>query len=120
MLDGGLQLVLRACEGREERRGEGRDRAWAAGKRGCARAHAQQAGHLAGTAVDQPEYRLVAGLSRALENRQVVLVELLAGLVDGVKIDQRLLELGRRPAHGRPAAAIDSIDGLSADILRGI
>src|SRR3546814_2160318 len=96
MLDGGLQLVLRACEEREERRGEGRDRAWAAGKRGCARAHAQQAGHLAGTAVDQPEYRLVAGLSRALENREVVLVELLAGLVDGVKSDQRILELDRK------------------------
>src|SRR3546814_3164712 len=77
----------------------------------------QQAGHLAGTAVDQPEYRLVAGLSRALENREVVLVELLAGLVDGVKSDQRILELGRRLAHDRLAVAIDAIDVVSADIL---
>src|SRR3546814_465119 len=80
----------------------------------------QQAGHLAGTAVDQPEYRLVAGLSRALENREVVLVELLAGLVDGVKSDQRILELGRRLAHDRLAVAIDAIDVVSADILRCI
>src|SRR3546814_17616216 len=120
MLDGGLQLVLRACEGREERRGEGRDRAWAAGKRGCARAHAQQAGHLAGTAVDQPEYRLVAGLSRALENREVVLVELLAGLVDGVESDQRILEPDRRLAPDRPAVPIDAIDVVSQEILRCI
>src|SRR3546814_13171860 len=120
MLDGGLQLVLRACEGREERRGEGRDRAWAAGKRGCARAHAQHAGHLAGTAVDQPEYRLVAGLSRALENREVVLVELLAGMVEGVESDQRILELGRRLAQDWLVVAIVAIDGVSADIFRFI
>src|SRR3546814_15330191 len=51
---------------------------------------------------------------------EVVLVELLAGLVDGVKSDQRILELGRRLAHDRLAVAIDAIDVVSADILRCI
>src|SRR3546814_10393441 len=75
---------------------------------------------LAGAAVDKPDHRLVAGFARALENGEVVLVEFLAGLIDRMQRDQRVLELGRCLADDRFAVTVDTVDIIAADILRHI
>src|SRR3546814_13213741 len=73
---------------------------------------------LAGAAVDKPDHRLVAGFARALENGEVVLVEFLAGLIDRMKRDQRVLELGRCLADDRFAVTVATVDIIAAAILR--
>src|SRR3546814_8149478 len=79
-----------------------------------------RAGHLAGAAVDKPEHRLVAGFARALENGEVVLVEFLAGLIDRMQRDQRVLELGRCLADDQFAVTVATVDIIAADILRRV
>src|SRR3546814_13077293 len=79
-----------------------------------------RSGHLAGSAVDKPEHRLVACFARALENGEVVLVEFLAGLIDRMQRDQRVLELGRCLADDRFAVTVDTVAIIAADILRRV
>src|SRR3546814_15696746 len=75
---------------------------------------------LAGAAVDKPDHRLVAGFARALENGEVVLVEFLAGLIDRMQRDQRVLELGRCLADARFAVTVDTVDIIAEELFRRV